>query len=214
MFAHARLLRPDRLVGAVIGDEGPGSLLALLRDKHWVNTLSAGLGGEGRDNPIFEIQMELTVAGNLKPCCCMCSLIAAAFRGCGMAACGQASFRRGLLFIGVHCVANCGCQIARVEREGVPKYVFNQLHKQDTNEFQFAWRSADVFNAAMVRGEATWPTLKACWQATASGMVEEKLQTFPRVSNIIQKFDPKACRALLQFLVVALHRDEYLRRLS
>ena len=74
MFAHARLLRPDRLVGAVIGDEGPGSLLALLRDKHWANSLSAGLGGEGRDNPIFEIQMELTVAGNLKSCVAACAV--------------------------------------------------------------------------------------------------------------------------------------------
>ena len=54
------------------------------------------------------------------------------------------------------------------------------------DRYQYEWRTNSVMDAAM---------------ATAAEMVEEKIQTYPRVSRIIQKFDPKACQALTQFLV-------------
>lgn len=63
MFAHAPLLRPDRLISNALGDEGEGSVLALLRKKHWALSLSAGMGGEGRDNPTYEISTTLTDKG-------------------------------------------------------------------------------------------------------------------------------------------------------
>jgi len=66
MFAHAKLLRPDRMIANVLGDEGEGSILALLRKKHWALSLSAGMGGEGKDNPTFEIATTLTDEGQKK----------------------------------------------------------------------------------------------------------------------------------------------------
>eukprot|EP00656_Telonema_subtile_P049066 TRINITY_DN6025_c0_g1_i4.p1 TRINITY_DN6025_c0_g1~~TRINITY_DN6025_c0_g1_i4.p1 ORF type:complete len:416 (-),score=87.88 TRINITY_DN6025_c0_g1_i4:519-1766(-) len=63
MFAHARRLRPDRLVASMLGDEGPGSLLALLIAKQYATELSVGLGGEGRDNPTFQMGLQLTNQG-------------------------------------------------------------------------------------------------------------------------------------------------------
>jgi insulysin len=62
-FAHKRLSKPDRLVGAILGDEGPGSVLATLRKKHLALGLSAGASNSGRDNALFSIDLSLTEAG-------------------------------------------------------------------------------------------------------------------------------------------------------
>jgi len=153
MFDHAPLLRPDRLLSSVLGDEGEGSVLSLLRKKHWALSLSAGMGGEGRDNPTFEVAITLTDKGQ--------SLWDQVVK---------------LVFEAIR----------RLQLDGIPNYIFDQIKLKDTHSFQFQWRTSDAFNSAM---------------GAASAMVKESLTTFPRVSSVIQDFDAKACQALLRFLV-------------
>lgn len=55
--------QPSRYVGHLIGHEGPGSILAMLRDVGWATSLSAGqqriCGGSG----MFQVSIRLTEAG-------------------------------------------------------------------------------------------------------------------------------------------------------
>ncbi|KAG5181380.1 Metalloenzyme, LuxS/M16 peptidase-like protein [Tribonema minus] len=66
---QARLYRskPGHYVGHMIGHEGEGSLLSLLRDRQWATGLSAGIGGGGHSSgtygALFEVSVTLTAAG-------------------------------------------------------------------------------------------------------------------------------------------------------
>ena len=54
---------PADLVARLIGHEGPGSLLSLLKRKLWVNSLSCGAYNVIRGFDFFDIDMELTANG-------------------------------------------------------------------------------------------------------------------------------------------------------
>ena len=59
---------PGRQVGFIIGHEGPGSLLAYLKDQDWASSLSAGGGNalissDTRDYNAFTIRIGLTPKG-------------------------------------------------------------------------------------------------------------------------------------------------------
>ncbi|MDC0598725.1 insulinase family protein, partial [Gammaproteobacteria bacterium] len=55
--------KPLAYLGNVLGHEGEGSLLSLLKEKGWVNSLSAGGGMSYRDNATFSISVGLTEEG-------------------------------------------------------------------------------------------------------------------------------------------------------
>ena len=55
--------KPLNYIANLLGHEGEGSLLSLLRDKGWVNSLSAGGGMGYRDAATFSVSMSLTEAG-------------------------------------------------------------------------------------------------------------------------------------------------------
>ncbi len=57
-----RFHRPAEYVGELMGDEGPGSLLSLLKARGWAESLSAG-GSENALEMTFSIDIELTPAG-------------------------------------------------------------------------------------------------------------------------------------------------------
>jgi len=62
-FAHKRSSRPDRQVAYVLGYEGPGSLVATLKQKQLALSVEAGMEVMGRDNAIFTIGLTLTEKG-------------------------------------------------------------------------------------------------------------------------------------------------------
>lgn len=49
-------------ISHMLGDEGPGSILSMLKDKNWIISLSAGGGIEGSNFKDFNINMQLTPA--------------------------------------------------------------------------------------------------------------------------------------------------------
>ena len=56
---------PCHYLSHLIGHEGPGSILKLLKDKRWANTLSAGEGPESYSaHALFLVSIELTDEGN------------------------------------------------------------------------------------------------------------------------------------------------------
>jgi len=55
--------KPARYLSTLLGHEGEGSLLALLKAKGWVNGLSAGLGYSDDVQATFDIQMDLSEQG-------------------------------------------------------------------------------------------------------------------------------------------------------
>ncbi|MAM71046.1 MAG: peptidase M16 [Gammaproteobacteria bacterium] len=55
--------KPTAYLGNLIGHEGEGSLLSLLRDRGWANGLSAGGGLSYEDNATFSVNISLTEEG-------------------------------------------------------------------------------------------------------------------------------------------------------
>lgn len=62
MQPHWRV-KPARFLAALIGHEGPGSLLQLLKTRGWADSLSAGAGLEDRSSSLFMIDIGLTPEG-------------------------------------------------------------------------------------------------------------------------------------------------------
>ena len=58
------LAKPTVYIGHILGHEGEGSLLSLLKSKGWAEELSAGVGMAGRGFATFQISISLTEAGN------------------------------------------------------------------------------------------------------------------------------------------------------
>ena len=57
------LSKPTQYLGHILGHEGEGSLLSLLKNKGWVNGLSAGAGFRSRSLATFSISITLTEEG-------------------------------------------------------------------------------------------------------------------------------------------------------
>lgn len=57
-------IKPTAYIGNLLGHEGEGSLFALLRQRGWVESLSAGLGIANRDSATFMVGIELTPEGD------------------------------------------------------------------------------------------------------------------------------------------------------
>ncbi len=55
--------KPAGYLSWLIGHEGPGSLLSLLKDRGWAENLSAGAGGYSKHPTTFDIRIELTEPG-------------------------------------------------------------------------------------------------------------------------------------------------------
>ena len=55
--------KPTHYIANLLGYEGKGSLLSLLKNKGWVETLSAGLGVDTLSNAALSLSMELTQEG-------------------------------------------------------------------------------------------------------------------------------------------------------
>jgi insulysin len=151
-FAHKRLARPDRLVGRVLGDEGPNSLLSTLKKNQLALSLSAGMSTVGRDNAVVEIEVSLTEKGMLA----RDVVIALVFK-----------------------------TIAEVRKAGIPKYIWDEMLTQDLNAWKFQGRTSDVFDSAM---------------SSAESMMLEPLETYPRTLNIIQEYDGKDVKKILEAL--------------
>lgn len=66
-FIEMRDTNPQLLVQAVIGEEGPGSLLALLKEEHLAEGLSAGAITLGSDSLLFIVQIDMTNLGAQNP---------------------------------------------------------------------------------------------------------------------------------------------------
>ncbi len=56
-------IKPAQYLAALIGHEGQGSLLQLLKEKGWAESLSAGAGLEDRSSSLFSIDIGLTPEG-------------------------------------------------------------------------------------------------------------------------------------------------------
>jgi len=56
-------IKPAQYLAALIGHEGQGSLLQLLKDQGWAESLSAGAGLEDRSSSLFSIDIGLTPEG-------------------------------------------------------------------------------------------------------------------------------------------------------
>jgi insulysin len=55
--------QPSRYASHLIGHEGPGSILALLKKKGWANGLSAGSTPVCNDAAFFSVTIKLTEGG-------------------------------------------------------------------------------------------------------------------------------------------------------
>jgi len=55
--------KPATIIGQLIGHEGEGSLLALLKQRGWANGISAGQAIKAGDEAVFAIDVDLTEAG-------------------------------------------------------------------------------------------------------------------------------------------------------
>ena len=55
--------KPDQYYANLIGHEGEGSLYQLLRERGWIESLAASVGDFDFNHSVFEVQMELTTAG-------------------------------------------------------------------------------------------------------------------------------------------------------
>ena len=55
--------KPGSVISQLLGDEGEGSVLSYLKQKGWINTLSAGIGFRTRDFSKFGVEMTLTPDG-------------------------------------------------------------------------------------------------------------------------------------------------------
>lgn len=55
--------KPLNYIGNLLGHEGPGSLLSLLKAKGWAEGLSAGVELDDRRNSLFQVAIQLTDAG-------------------------------------------------------------------------------------------------------------------------------------------------------
>lgn len=55
--------KPLSILGALLGHEGKGSLLSLLKQQGWAESLSAGGGNSGPGSSTFSINIDLTVEG-------------------------------------------------------------------------------------------------------------------------------------------------------
>lgn len=55
--------QPSRYIGHLIGHEGPGSILAYIKERGWATELSAGLSQVGPGASLFEISVRLTEDG-------------------------------------------------------------------------------------------------------------------------------------------------------
>ena len=62
LLAHYRT-KPLSLISFQLGHEGPGSLLSLLKQRGWADSLWAGVSADGRDNTLFTVAIGLTKAG-------------------------------------------------------------------------------------------------------------------------------------------------------
>lgn len=62
MHAHWRL-KPTQYIGGVIGYEGQGSLVQMLKDQGLIESLSAGAGLEDRSSSMFSVNIGLTPEG-------------------------------------------------------------------------------------------------------------------------------------------------------
>lgn len=81
-------------------------------------------------------------------------------------------------------VQRCFEAIAQLKKEGVPRYIFDELKQMDTIRYEFQARERP-FEYIMKLGD---------WLA------HEQIETFPEHSIIIQSFDPKAAHQLLNSL--------------
>ena len=61
--------KPVSYISYMLGDEGPGSILAYLKKKSWANSLSSGSGGRGKNFSLFNMSIGLTEEGlkNIEP---------------------------------------------------------------------------------------------------------------------------------------------------
>ncbi|MCD9457981.1 insulinase family protein [Marinibactrum halimedae] len=55
--------KPLNYIGNVLGHEGPGSIIDVLKTQGWADSLSAGGGAQDRDNGLFQITIRLTQEG-------------------------------------------------------------------------------------------------------------------------------------------------------
>eukprot|EP01100_Stratorugosa_tubuloviscum_P005628 TRINITY_DN250_c0_g1_i1.p1 TRINITY_DN250_c0_g1~~TRINITY_DN250_c0_g1_i1.p1 ORF type:complete len:1068 (-),score=379.42 TRINITY_DN250_c0_g1_i1:64-2979(-) len=55
--------KPERYISHLIGHEGPGSILSILKNKGWANSLSAGTGRRYSNFEIFQVSIDLTQDG-------------------------------------------------------------------------------------------------------------------------------------------------------
>ncbi|KAG2516513.1 hypothetical protein BBO99_00005782 [Phytophthora kernoviae] len=57
------LTKPTKILGHLIGHEGPGSVLSYLKENEWANSLSAGLFRDNEDWGLFSVKIDATDAG-------------------------------------------------------------------------------------------------------------------------------------------------------
>jgi len=119
-FAHKRTSSPDRLVSYILGDEGPGSLAARLRENHLALSVSAGMSKVGRDNAVFSIDLSLTEKG----------------------------MRNRDAVVGMVFKVMNGVKSA-FDTDGVPKYIWEEARQRDINDFKLQERTGDTFGSAM-----------------------------------------------------------------
>lgn len=150
-FTLMRDTMPQNLVSVVIGEEGPGSLLALLKEEHLAESLKAGVLSLASSSLLFNIQIDLTNEGAK-----------------------NTDRVIELLFQ----------EIALLQKEGIPQYIFEDLHQIQKTKYQLQSRK-DLFMLLM---------------ENAGILMEEDLSTFPEKSYVIQQYNPKDTEELLKLL--------------
>lgn len=88
----------------------------------------------------------------------------------------------------------CFQAIANFKQKGVPEYLFDEVKRMATINYEYQQRR-NAFDYLM---------------QLAGWIVEEDLASFPEKTKIIQKFDPEAVKALLNYLTPQ-HAHYYLR---
>lgn len=82
--------------------------------------------------------------------------------------------------------------IAVLKQKGIPKYLFDEIQRMDTLRYQYQPRE-DAF---------------AYLAGLAPKLAHEDMETFPEQTKIIQKFDPEAIQAILEYMTPQnMHAD-------
>jgi insulysin len=152
-FAKMNKEKPGDLIAFVLGHEGEGSLLHLLKKEGLATGLFAGGGDLNKENYIFSISVDLTKKGVIE-------------------------------FHSV--VEHCFQAIHYLQKEGIPKYIFEEVKQSKTLNYQYQDQK-EAFDLVTDH---------------AQGLLDEPIETYPMASIMPQLFSSTKNHEFLEELQV------------